>query len=115
LAARWAVGAARADAEHRIFEPLTQHVSDETKQAIDGLLGIDPEGDLSGVSSDPGDATDFYRFAAYPPEAKAKHILTCLHGKRSIARSGHAYSGASPHCGNWPRPSSPWRPPRNLL
>jgi Domain of unknown function (DUF4158) len=77
-----AVNAAHADAEYCIFEQLTQHLSDETKQAIDGLLGIDPtegstgEGGRSRVSPDPEDATDFSRFAAYPPEAKAKHIVT---------------------------------------
>jgi hypothetical protein len=77
-----AVTAAHADAEHRLFEQLAQQLPDDTKQAIDGLLGIDPtegstgEGGLSGVSPDPEDVTDFYRFAAYPPEAKAKHIVT---------------------------------------
>jgi TnpA family transposase len=76
-----AVNAAHADAEHRIFEQLAQPLSEETKQAIDELLGVNQVGGTMGTSAiapDPEDTTDFYRFAAYPPEAKAKHILTYL-------------------------------------
>ena len=75
------MNAAHADAEHRIFEQLTQHLSEETKAAIDRLLGMAPangstqEDGLAGVASPPQDPEDFYRFAAYPPEARAKHIL----------------------------------------
>jgi TnpA family transposase len=78
------VNAAHADAEHRIFEQLTQHLPEGTKAAIDRLLGMAPtngstqEGGLAGVASPPEDPEDFYRFAAYPPEARAKHILTYL-------------------------------------
>ena len=78
------VNAAHTDAEHRIFAQLTQHLSAATTEAIDRLLGMAPpsgapeEGGLAGVASPPADAEDFYRFAAYPPEAKAKHILTYL-------------------------------------
>ena len=78
------VNAAHADAEHRIFEQLTQHLSAATTEAIDRLLGMAPtsgsteEGGLAGVASPPKDTEDFYRFAAYPPEAKAKHSLTYL-------------------------------------
>src|SRR5712691_10538753 len=78
------VNAAHADAEHRIFEQLTQHLSEATIEAIDRLLGMAPtgvstdEGGLSAVAPTPEDTADFYRFAAYPPEAKAKHILTYL-------------------------------------
>ena len=76
------VNAAHADAEHRIFEQLTQHLSEATIEAIDRLLGMAPtgvstdEGGLSAVAPTPEDTADFYRFAAYPPEAKAKHILS---------------------------------------
>ena len=79
-----AVNAAHADAEHRIFAQLAYQLPDDTKQAIDALLGVDQTGasidalDASALSPDPEDAPDFYRFAAYPPEAKARHILTYL-------------------------------------
>jgi TnpA family transposase len=78
------VNAAHADAEHRIFAQLTQHLSAPTTEAIDRLLGmaspggLAEEGGLSAVASPAEDAADFYRFAAYPPEAKAKHIVTYL-------------------------------------
>ena len=78
------VNAAHADAEHRIFAHLTQHLSAATTEAMDRLLGMAPpngapdEGGLASVASPPEDTEDFYRFAAYPPEAKAKHILTYL-------------------------------------
>jgi Domain of unknown function (DUF4158) len=77
------VNAAHADAEYHIFEQLTQHLSAATTEAIDRLLGMAPTsgapeaGGLASVAS-PEDTEDFYRFAAYPPEAKAKHILTYL-------------------------------------
>jgi len=79
------VNAAHAEAEHRIFERLAQSLSDETKRAIDALLGAgqDParlpgEADPSASVSGEGGVTDFFRFAQYPPEAKAKHIMTYL-------------------------------------
>ena len=79
------VNAAHAEAEHRIFARLAQPLSDETKQAIDRLLGASqapdgPPGDAapSAVMSAAGGVTDFFRFAQYPPEAKAKHIVTYL-------------------------------------
>jgi TnpA family transposase len=78
------VNAAHADAEHRIFAQLTQHLSAPTTEAIDRLLGmaspggLAEEGGLSAVASPAEDGADFYRFAAYPPEAKAKHIVTYL-------------------------------------
>lgn len=78
------VNTAHADAEHRIFERLAQHLSDETKQALDAFLGVNlsaarlGECDPSAVSPATEDGSDFYRFAAYPPEAKAKHIMTYL-------------------------------------
>ena len=56
-------------------------LSEVTKEAIDRLLGMAPthgstqEGGLAGVASPPEDTEDFYRFAAYPPEARAKPIL----------------------------------------
>jgi hypothetical protein len=86
------VNAAHADAEHRIFEQLTQHLSEVTKEAIDRLLGMAPthgstqEGGLAGVASPPEGTEDFYRFAAYPPEARAKHILTYLGVNRTKVR-----------------------------
>src|SRR5882724_5634603 len=73
------VHAAHADAEHRIFTQLAQHLSEETKQAIDGLLGVNAAPVLTGAGVPaPEDSQDFYRFAAYPPEAKAKHIVIYL-------------------------------------
>ena len=79
------VNAAHAEAEHRIFERLAQPLSDETKQAIDRLLGAEPatgrqlgDAEPSAVVSAAGGVTDFFRFAQYPPEAKAKHIMTYL-------------------------------------
>jgi TnpA family transposase len=79
------VNAAHAEAEHRIFERLAQALSDETKQAIDGLLGAAPDpnrlpadADSSIPTATAGDVTDFFRFAQYPPEAKAKSIVTYL-------------------------------------
>ncbi len=79
------VNAAHAEAEYRIFERLAEALSQETKEAIDGLLGVSqqPDGRLgdaepSAVVSAAGSVTDFFRFAQYPPEAKAKHIVTYL-------------------------------------
>ncbi|MEE8251732.1 MAG: DUF4158 domain-containing protein, partial [Gemmatimonadales bacterium] len=79
------VNAAHAEAEHRIFERLAQALSDETKRAIDALLGagqepaqLPDEADPSAAVSSEGGVTDFFRFAQYPPEAKAKHIVTYL-------------------------------------
>src|SRR4029434_6976283 len=65
-----------------IFERLAQLLSLETKQAIDQLLGIDgahdPAASLCLEIAASEDAADFFRFAQYPPEAKAKHIVTYL-------------------------------------
>jgi hypothetical protein len=79
------VNAAHAAAEHQIFERLAQSLSDETKQAIDGLLSTGQELDRLAEATEspapdtsPGGTTDFFRFAQYPPEAKAKHIVTYL-------------------------------------
>ncbi len=76
------VNSAHARAEHLIFERLAQLLSLETKQAIDQLLGMndahDPAASLSLEIAASEDATDFFRFAQYPPEAKAKHIVTYL-------------------------------------
>jgi hypothetical protein len=76
------VNSAHARAEHLIFERLAQLLSLETKQAVDRLLGIDgahdPAASLCLEITASEDATDFFRFAQYPPEAKAKHIVTYL-------------------------------------
>jgi hypothetical protein len=77
------VNSAHARAEHLIFERLAQLLSLETKQAIDQLLGMDgahdPAASLSReLAASEEDSTDFFRFAQYPPEAKAKHIVTYL-------------------------------------
>jgi TnpA family transposase len=76
------VNSAHARAEYLIFERLAQLLSLETKQAIDQLLGIDgahdPAASLCLEIAASEDATDFFRFAQYPPEAKAKHIVTYL-------------------------------------
>jgi uncharacterized protein DUF4158 len=79
------VNAAHAEAEHQIFARLAQALSDETKQAIDDLLSTGQELDrladeTESPAPDPsaGGTTDFFRFAQYPPEAKAKHIVTYL-------------------------------------
>ena len=79
------VNAAHAEAEYQIFARLAQALSDETKRAIDGLLSagqeldrLPDETDSSATGTTAGGATDFFRFAQYPPEAKAKHIVTYL-------------------------------------
>jgi Domain of unknown function (DUF4158) len=79
------VNAAHAEAEHQIFARLAQALSDETKRAIDGLLSTGQELDRladetesSATLTNAGGTTDFFRFAQYPPEAKAKHIVTYL-------------------------------------
>ena len=79
------VNAAHAEAEHRIFERLAHSLSDETKRAIDALLGagqdldrLPDEADPAAAVSGEGGVSDFFRFAQYPPEAKAKHIVTYL-------------------------------------
>ena len=79
------VNAAHAEAEHQIFARLAQSLSDETKQAIDGLLStgqelerLADETESSAPDTNTGGTTDFFRFAQYPPEAKAKHIVTYL-------------------------------------
>ena len=51
------VNAAHADAEHRIFTQLAQHLSEETKQAIDGLLGVNAAPVRTGVKLNKGTKT----------------------------------------------------------
>ena len=67
------------------FDRNTQALSDETKRAIDGLLSAGQtldrradETESSATDTSAGGTTDFFRFAQYPPEAKAKHIVTYL-------------------------------------
>jgi hypothetical protein len=79
------VNAAHAEAEHQIFARLAQALSDETKRAIDGLLSAGQplerfaeDTESSAPDTSAGGTTDFFRFAQYPPEAKAKHIVTYL-------------------------------------
>jgi Domain of unknown function (DUF4158) len=79
------VNAAHAEAEHQIFARLAQALSDETKRAIDGLLSagqtlerLADDTESSATDTRAGGTTDFFRFAQYPPEAKAKHIVTYL-------------------------------------
>jgi hypothetical protein len=79
------VNAAHAEAEHQIFTRRARSLSDETKRAIDGLLStgqelerLATETESSAPDTSPGGTTDFFRFAQYPPEAKAKHLVTYL-------------------------------------
>jgi TnpA family transposase len=76
------VNSAHARAEHLIFERLAKLLPLETKQAIEQMLGIDlgqeAVASLSREMAASEDETDFFRFAQYPPEAKAKHIMTYL-------------------------------------
>ncbi len=70
------VNAAHAHAEHLLFHRLAAQLSDETKRAIDRLLGLPTPTDDADAAT--GAPLDFFRFAAYPPEARVKHILTYL-------------------------------------
>ncbi|MEI8183709.1 MAG: Tn3 family transposase [Desulfomonile sp.] len=62
------VNSAHRSADNLIFKTLADQVPANTKAMIDRLLTL-PE--TSGKS-------DFFRFADYPPEAKARHILRYL-------------------------------------
>jgi TnpA family transposase len=74
-----AVNAAHAHAEHLLFHRLAAQLSDETKRTIDHLLGSAAQDHAADdTSAAAGEPLDFFRFAAYPPEARTKHILTYL-------------------------------------
>jgi TnpA family transposase len=62
------VNSAYKRAEALIFKTIADQIPQETKAAIDRLLVVP---DAVGKS-------DFFRFAEYPPEARAKHIVTYL-------------------------------------
>lgn len=70
------VNAAHAHAEHALFHRLAAQLADETRRAIDRLLGLPASSDDADAGM--GEPLDFFRFAAYPPEARTKHILTYL-------------------------------------
>ena len=70
------VNAAHAQAEHLLFHRLAAQLSDATKCAIDRLLGLPVLPDDADAATEA--SLDFFRFAAYPPEARAKHIVTYL-------------------------------------
>ena len=59
------VNAAYRHAESGVFRRIAAQIPPVVRQAIDRLLAVD----------DAGGKTDFMRFAEYPPEAKAKHIV----------------------------------------
>ncbi len=63
-------------AEQLIFERIAAQLADETKRAIDRLLG-EEQADRNADKRCLG-KSDLFRFAEYPPEAKAKHIRLYL-------------------------------------
>jgi len=64
------VNSAYFHAEHLIFERLAAQIPERTRGEIDRLLGEEQD-EATGKS-------DFFRFAEYPPEAKAMHLRTFL-------------------------------------
>lgn len=72
------VNSAYRQAEAIVFQRITAQIPEEIKVAIDRLLTVF---DASGK-------TDFFRFAEYPPEAKAKHIVRQLHRYEELAGLG---------------------------
>jgi TnpA family transposase len=62
------VNAAYRNAEGLVFQRIAAQIPPAIRLAIDRLLTL----------ADPSGKTDFMRFAEYPPEAKAKHIVRFL-------------------------------------
>ena len=83
LPGRWAfeqtVNEGYRGAERHVFERMAARIPEETKTAIDRLLGMDD-------APLPADKSDFFRFAEYPPEGKAFHIRTYLERYEEIRR-----------------------------
>jgi hypothetical protein len=70
------VNAAHAQAEHVLLHRIASYLPAETTAAIDRLLGSpQPTDTAEDPRGSTGDSGDFFRCAAYPPEARAKHIL----------------------------------------
>jgi TnpA family transposase len=91
------VTAAHAQAEHLLLHRLAAQLSDVTKREIDRLLGLTAPTDEADAA--PEALLDFFRFAAYPPEARAKHILTLLAQYaelRPLHLEGIHHAGMSP-------------------
>lgn len=72
------VNAAYRHAESGVFRRIAAQIPPVVRQAIDRLLAVD----------DAGGKTDFMRFAEYPPEAKAKHIVRFFDRYRLLAALG---------------------------
>lgn len=72
------VNSTHRNAERLIFRTIADQIPDETKEAIDRLLTV---ANVSGK-------TDFFRFAEYPPEARAKHILRYLRRHEELSCLG---------------------------
>jgi hypothetical protein len=73
-----AVNAAYRNAETVVFRHIAAQIPPAVRQAIDRLLTL----------ADPSGKTDFMRFADYPPEAKAKHIVCFLERYQTLAALG---------------------------
>lgn len=73
-----AVNAAYRNAETVVFRHIAAQIPPAVRHAIDRLLTL----------ADPSGKTDFMRFADYPPEAKAKHIVCFLERYQTLAALG---------------------------
>jgi hypothetical protein len=69
------VNAAYRKAESTVFQRIAAQIPIAIRDTIDRLLAVE----------DPGGKSDFMRFAEYPPEARAKHIVRFLHRYQELA------------------------------
>lgn len=72
------VNAAYRQAEGFVFQRIAAQIPLSMRQTIDQLLAVD----------DADSKTDFMRFAEYPPEARAKHIVRYLDRYQELAALG---------------------------
>jgi len=72
------VNSAYRNAEKMVFKTIADQIPNKSKAIIDCLL----------VTSDNESKSDFLKFAEYPPEAKAKHIVMYLKRNEELSSIG---------------------------
>lgn len=72
------INSAYSKAEREIFNTICRQLNQQTRQAIDKLLDIDPS----------GGTTPFFRLSEYPPEAKARKIAVYFQNYKDLITDG---------------------------